>query len=508
MKINYNPDVLSCLANLSNDEVFTPPDLVNEILDMLPGELWEDPEAKFLDPACKSGVFLREIAKRLIKGLEEKIPDKQERSYHILKKQLYGIATIELTSLISRRTLYCSKTANGKYSVCEDFNDENGNIYYQKIQHTWANGKCIFCGASQSVYDRDDSLETHAYNFIHTDKPEEIFNMKFDVIIGNPPYQLETGGTGKQAKPIYNKFVEQAKKLSPKYLIMIIPSRWFAGGMGLDSFRNEMMNDKRIRVLTDYSNAKDCFPGISLSGGVNYFLWEYNYSGPCTVNNIHDGSKKIRIRYLNEFPVLVRYNEAVSIIKKVSLNGEKSFSDIVSSIDPFGFATSERGNEKKNNDLIKLYSSGGVGYVEINDVNKGRNLIDKHKVMISQTTSEHAGEPGKDGKFKLFSTIKVLLPNEICTFSYIIAGPMPNENNAKNLKSYLSTKFARLLVLQAVSSIHLSREKFIFLPIQDFNETWTDEKLYKKYGLTEEEIAFIDSMIRPMDLSDNGESDE
>lgn len=508
MKINYNPDVLSCLANLSNDEVFTPPDLVNEILDMLPEELWENPDAKFLDPVCKSGVFLREIAKRLINGLEEKIPDQQERIDHILKNQLYGIAITELTSLMTRRTLYCSKTANGKFSICEDFDDEKGNIYYQKIQHTWANGKCTFCGASQKEYERDEALETHAYNFIHTDKPEEIFNMKFDVIIGNPPYQLETGGSGKQAKPIYQKFVEQAKKLAPRYLIMVIPSRWFAGGMGLDSFRNEMINDKKIRELTDYTNAKDCFPGISLSGGVNYFLWEKDYMGPCKFNSIHDGKKNTHIRYLNEFPVLVRYNEAVSIINKVKSFCENSLSEIVSSINPFGFATSERGRKNQSGNLIKLYSSKGAGFVNKSDVIQGLNLLDKYKIMISQTTSEHAGEPGKDGRYKLFSKVNVLSPNEICTFSYIVVGPLLNKKEADNLKDYLITKFARFLVLQAVSSIHLSKEKFLFLPRQDFNETWTDEKLYKKYGLTEEEIAFIDSIIRPMDLDGKGESDE
>lgn len=495
-KALHTPDVLSCLANLSNDEVFTPPEVVNKMLDMLPQELFENPNTKFLDPATKTGVFLREIAKRLLVGLEKEIPDLQQRIDHIFHTQLYGIAITELTSLLSRRSVYCSKSPDGRYSVSR-FNNPEGNIRFRKIKHTWINNKCKYCGASKTEYDRAPELESHAYEFIHRNH-EEIFNMKFDVIIGNPPYQLSTGGGSAQATPLYDKFVEQAKKLKPKYLSMIIPSRWFAGGMGLDKFRTSMLEDGHISTLVDFPNAKDCFPQSSIGGGVCFFLWDRDNSCFCKVTNVTGQGTITMVRSLNEFDVFVRYNNAISIIRKIPKT-EGCFSNICSSLSPFGISSNEKGEDKSFLGAYQLYSSKGVGYVDKSVVTTGFDYIDKYKIMISKTSAEHAGEPDKNGKFKVLSKVLPLKPRDVCTFSYFLAGPFKSEIETENVISYLKTKFVRFLILQAVTSINLSKDKFQFVPMQDFSKSWTDEELYAKYNLSQEEIDFIESMIKPMD---------
>ena len=380
----YNPDVLSCLANLSNDEVFTPPEIVNAMLDMLPQELFKNPDTTFLDPACKTGVFLREIAKRLIKGLERQFPDLQERIDHIFHKQLYGIAITELTSLLSRRGVYCSKYPNSEFSVSK-FEDAEGNIRFKRINHTWKDGRCIFCGASQKEYDRGAELETHAYEFIHTTNAEKIFHMKFDVIIGNPPYQLnDGGGTGSSAMPIYQYFVSQAKKLRPNYLVMITPSRWFAGGKGLDDFRRDMLNDRHISHLVDYQNSADCFPGVTIAGGVSYFLWNKDYNGDCEVKNIKSKTTTIDKRKLNEFDIFVRDNIAINIIRKVKRLSAKSFDEEVFSRNYFGLISGEKGHSTETLNDVKMFSLNGYSYIHKSKVSDKENVIKKYKVIMTK----------------------------------------------------------------------------------------------------------------------------
>jgi len=493
--ITYNPDVLSCLANLSSDEVFTPPNIANQMLDLLPIELWSDPTVTFLDPATKTGIFLREIAKRLMKGLEEVIPDRQERINHIFSRQLFGIAITDMTALLSRRSVYCSKKANGKYSVSTAFDTPEGNIVFKRLFHEWQGERCRFCGASFQEYDRDLSLESHAYQFIHTETPQEIFNMKFDVIIGNPPYQLSDGGFGKSASPIYNKFVEQAKKLQPRYLTMIIPSRWFGGGKGLDGFREEMLNDERIRIIVDYEDSNQLFPGVDVAGGVCYFLWDRDNKGLCEIVNRHNDTEIVSIRRLNEFDIFIRHSQAVPIIRKVLAKGERRMNEQVSAYKPFGLRTYEK--PQKTGD-IKLFWQKGVGPYKREDITIGVEIIDKWKVIISRSGHEHAGNPGSDGTRRVLSRTAILPPGTICTETYLVVGSYSSEDEAKNLLAYIKTRFLRFLMSLFMYSHGITKDTFAFVPILDMTKHWTDEELYKRYELEEDEIAFIEKKIRPM----------
>ena len=501
MNSNYNPDVLTCLANLSSDEVFTPPQLVNQILDLLPAGLWSDKNATFLDPGCKSGVFMREIAKRLDKGLEKQIPDRQKRINHIFRKQLYGLAITELTALLSRRSVYCSKTANGKYSVCETFDNPQGNIRFKRVEHTWENGRCVFCGANEENYERGSELETHAYQFIHTVNPEEIFKMNFDVIVGNPPYQLSDGGFGRSASPIYQKFVQQAKKLNPRYLTMIIPSRWFGGGKGLDEFRGQMLNDDRIRKIVDFEDSSEVFPGVSVAGGICYFLWERDFKGPCEVVNMHNGVEAVSTRRLNEFNTFIRHSQAVPIIRKVLARDEKRMHEQVSAYKPFGLRTYVK--PQKTGDIV-LHWQKGEGPYRRKDITVGVEMIDKWKVISSRSGHEHAGNPGNDGARRVLAKTVVLPPGTICTETYLVIGSYSTEEQARNLLAYMKTRFFRFLMSLFMYSHGITKDTYAFIPILDMTKRWTDEKLYKRYGLTKdkEEIAFIEAKIRPMEAND------
>ena len=471
----YNPDVLSCIANLSNDEVFTPPSVANAMLDMLPQELFRDPNTTFLDPACKSGVFLREIAKRLLKGLEPVYPDLQERIDHIFKHQLFGIAITELTAHLSRRSLYCSKEANSDYSVTQ-FDTPAGNVRFQNIRHKWEDGKCVFCGASQLEYDRPDELESHAYEMIHTLKPEKIINMRFDVIISNPPYQLNDGGNGKSAKPIYQHFVDQAKRMNPRYLTMIIPSRWFTGGKGLDEFRRSMLGDKHIRKLVDYENFRDVFPGVDLAGGACYFLWDRDNKGICEVTNYSKDDPLVVKRYMDEFDVFIRQNLALEIVHKVQNSNIKFLDERVSSRKPFGIPSNY---VPQNNGIpCQFIQRIGVRYAKKADVSDSKGYLNKWKLLIPAAPIAGQTDFSKPVRFFYDGNTRISRPGECCTESWLVAGAFSTEAEAKSYRSYIFTKTVRFLLLQTVVSQHISTKSFCFVPeLGKYFGTYTDELL-------------------------------
>ena len=539
--INHNPDVLNCIANLSNDEVFTPPDVANKMLDQVAaawakdhnGEiLWENPNVTFLDPFTKSGVFLREITSRLRKGLIFEIPDLQKRVNHILTRQVFGIGITNLTALLSRRSLYCSKRADGKHSICTDFNCHDGNVWFERTEHTWVGGtpesrinpltgedeiihvnrRCSYCGASEHAYARGDNRETHAYAFIHADdikaRVNRIFggDMHFDVVIGNPPYQLSDGGFGKSAAPIYQLFVEQAKRLDPSYLSMIIPSRWFAGGKGLDEFRNEMLNDDRLVKLVDYLNAADVFPGVDFKGGVCYFLWNRDKQGDCTVRTFFDSEhydEATRSLIIPGSDVFIRFNRGIEILQKIldtekltlPIEVEKSFETLVSSRKPFGLATNFKGSPTRGRDSVTLYQNGGTAFVARDELRDPSNLVDQWKIFVN-----YVGPGNNTYPHRVLVTPFIGEPGSASTETYLAVGGFTTREEAESALSYMTTRVFRFLLLLRKASQHVTSKVYAFVPKQTWNQHWTDQELYKKYDFTDEEIQFIESMVSPMDV--------
>lgn len=526
-----NPDVLTCIANLSNDEVFTPPEFANRMLDTLAeawaatnggADIWQDSSVRFLDPCTKSGVFLREIAAKLTIGLADEIPDLEARVDHILTKQVFGIGTTYLTSLLARRSLYCSKHARGEHSVARGFAQDAGNVWFERLEHSWNDGRCDFCGASQKTLDSGEGRETHAYGFIHTKEIQsrvgEMFggSMQFDVIIGNPPYQLSDGGFGASAMPIYDQFVEQGKALAPRFLTMVIPSRWLFGGRGLDEFRKEMLTDSRVRVLVDYPDSRQVFQNVDVAGGICYFLWERDNPGECRVLEFEHGgefSETVRPLLEDGAEVFIRSNRALSILRKImnvesgghviSLPDLRRFDRQVSAQKPFGLRTFFRGARERSesNDLMVLQSRGRA-WASRSEITVGRDLIDKWKVFTSKSSAEHAGQLDKNGQRRVLSLSGVIPPGSVVTETYVLLGAYDSEAEARNCYSYVTTKFFRFLIATRSSGQDLARSAYSFIPLQDFSKAWTDGELYSKYQLSDEEILTIERLIRPMDQAD------
>ena len=512
-----NPDVLTCIANLSNDEVFTPPELAGRMLDRVAeawaadhngANLWADKNVRFLDPCTKSGVFLREITSRLTNGLARKIPDLQTRVNHILTRQVFGIGITQLTSLLARRSVYCSKHAHGEHSIAKGFESDAGHIWFERTEHSWAKDKCTYCGASRASYDRGEGLETHAYAFIHTDdikaRIADLFGapMQFDVIIGNPPYQLGSDG-GTRDVPIYQHFVEQAKKLEPRYLSMIIPSRWMASGLGLGEFRQTMLSDRRIRALIDYPAASDVFPGVEVKAGVCYFLWDATHDGDCSVTTIRSGETVGPMaRNLGEYDVFVREGRAMSILRKVQKRKEPSINTLLARDKEFGWTSNFDGFHKtrRDGDLPLYYirtMKRAVGYIARTEVTKSAHLIDTWKLLVAKAYNGGDAIP-----HQILGKPLIAPSPSVCTQSFLFFS-VGSRDEAASLQSYYTTRFFRFLVSLRKITQDATHSTYTWVPMQSWDRTWTDEALYEKYDITSAEQAFIESQVKEMNLEES-----
>jgi site-specific DNA-methyltransferase (adenine-specific) len=498
------PDILEVIADLSNDEVFTPPRVANAVLDMLPDSVWHDPTLRWLDPGCKTGVFLREVTRRLLRGLADQFPDEQSCLAHILENMVFGIGVTELTALMSRRTLYCSKNAAGDHAAVT-LDSSNGNVWFDRVEHSYdSQGRCTECGTSSSLMERPNR-ENYAYAFIHLNgrkKIEEVIGMKFDVIVGNPPYQMDADASGKNVVAIYDRFVEQAISLNPSYITMVIPSRWMVGGRGLDEFRGRVLTDERLRVLVDFPNSAELFPSVDIKSGICYFLWDRDRPGTCAVTTRRGGeSYGPTERRLDEFDVLVRDARAMPILKKVLAAGEPSLADMISTRDPFGptlgsnFTNFRRTQQTGDVRLVMNQESSSVAvWASRTTATRNEHLIDEWKVLLPK-----AG-PGNSGGHVIPDSVigngVVVPPPALCTATYLVVGPLPSEDAANAVAAYTRTRFARFLVSLRKPSQNTTADSYRWVPQLDWDRTWGDEALYERYALSAEEQAFIAEMIK------------
>lgn len=494
-KVRTAPDILDCIANLSSDEVFTPPRMAKQMLNLLPKEVWSDPNLKWLDPSTKTGIFLREIAQRLMDGLSSAIPNENARREHIYKNMLYGLPITELTSMLSRRSVYYSKDADSERYAVVRMGSSEGNIPLIPTSHSFKSGSCNECGAPESL-ERGEARENYAYAFIHPDQlPKEFKDMKFDVIVGNPPYQIGVEGNNRD-KPLYHLFVQAAVEMRPKHIVMITPSRWFAGGLGLDKYRASMLSDRRLKRIVDYPDASECFPGVYIRGGVSYFHWSRDYDGLCEVQTIRGGvANSPADRKLDEHDVFVRFNEALSILTKVEAERAPNMSEVVSSRVPFGF----QGNFSDYKTApgvgsVALHLKGKkVAWVDESQIVRNNDLIGKFKVLMNRAYGESGSAP-----FPIIARPLVAEPGSVCTDTYLVCNSFDSFEEAQNLVAYLKTRLVRFLLWLRMNTQDISKSRFAFIPQLDMSITWTDEMLFERYSISEDEILFIKSQIKEM----------
>lgn len=437
-------------------------------------------DSKVLEINSKSGLYPLYAAYSLFRQRLEQIPQLMRTKANedilwreVLKENLYVVCMSPMAVHITNRVL-------------------RGN-------HTdWHTNVCYIDNLTNKIKEDIDSVVSVISNSKTFNDNNSNNNMKFTAIVGNPPYQVNDGGAGASATPIYNKFIDIAKTISPTYISMITPSRWFAGGKGLDRFRDEMSRDKRIRSIYNFINGKECFPTAS-TGSINYFLWDKNYEGMCAFATIKGGENNVRMRTLDEFNVVIGDNIAISIINKVQNKGYGSFCSNVMPYMPFGLRSYVRGQDKEFPGSVKLYSSAGLSYYKRDDIKECVDIIDKYKILSSKLLSEHAGEPSKSGQYKVLSRTEIIDPNTVVTESYLILSASDSIEEIQNTYRYCCTKFFRFLLLQYMSSINMTKEVFKFVPKLDMSKEWTDKELYSEFGLTKEEIDYIESIIKPME---------
>lgn len=483
------PDILDCLANLSTDEVFTPPPLASQMLDLLPRHVWTDPTLKWLDPSVKTGSFLREIALRLMHSLGREIPDDNERREHIYRNMLYGFPISGLTGMMSRRSLYYSKDANHPDFSVVRMGSAAGNIPDTVMVHEFIDGACVDCGV-----DRAMAFDEPAYPFLHPDQIHApIEAIKFDIIVGNPPQQVGQFGDVKTSAA-FGRFIEEALKREPRYILMVVPSGWF-GSPELAGLRSRLATGSHVSRIVDYPSAKECFPGTSIRGGAHYFLWDRDHNGPCSVVSVHKGEVASAVtRSLNSHGVFLRSNEAASIIDKVATQGGIGrAAHLISRPDPFGVGSGFNNFRPGLGEwAIDIQTPGVVKRTSADNVTRREAWIKAPKVFIRSAVERGGTVPAQIFTIKAHPTH---LP-AICTAEHLMAGPCKTREEAESLATYLETRLVRFLVSLRRSADPLSPDDFKFVPAPDLTEPWTDEKLYIKYGLTELEILCIEAQTK------------
>lgn len=441
-------------------EVMTPVSLVEDMMDGLPKEVWSDPKLKWLDPANGCGIFPAVVVARLMDGLAKWQPDEGLRYQHIIENMLY---------------------------VCE-LQPKNMFLYL-----------CAFDPKDQYVM----NMYTGSFLEVGFQKhAKEVWGVdKFDVIVGNPPYQLSGGAGGTSDSALYHFFAQRAFILARGLVTMVIPSRWLVGGRGLEDFRRSMLSSQHIRRLVDYPNSTQIFPEVDLKSGVCYFLWDTAYFGLCSSTLIRGDTVIGPVpRKLDEHDVFIRDTRAAAILKKVLAQEAPSFELLLTGDTPFGLATNFKGFSQTAPSAgdVRVYASANTGRREgvmpRALIKKNQHLIDSWKVMVPK-----AG-PGNSGGHVLPDRVlgkpEIAEPNSICTQTWIVAGPLPSKEQALSVASYLQTAFVRFVVSLRKISQDAMRGVYRWVPQQDWNVVWTDSALYQKYGVTAEEVAYIHSMVR------------